>query len=174
MCILTLVFAHAIHHMSHTRIKQTIQGQIDIPDYDYRFRVYVPQRIYSRWSKHLKMQGLQVSKVRVRKYSIEMALKMASITSDEFAKCWKFMSGDATDGELFRLLKEAGFGARSSAIAPKIDFVSKVLQRYEDTKVCVLSVCVQCPFFRCNSCYEFVLFLCICNANVYKHFLAHG
>ena len=159
MCILTLAFAHAIHHMSHTRIKQTIQGQIDKPDYDYGFRVYVPRRIHSRWSKHLKMQGLQVSKVRVRMYSIETVLKMAGITSDEFAKCWKFMGDNATDDELFRLFKEAGFGTHSSAIAPKIDFLSKVLQRYEDAKVCVLSACVQSLFFRCNSRYAVCTFL---------------
>ena len=97
----------------------------------------MPRRIASRWANHLKLEWEKVD----FNYSLFKVLKILNVTSQEFEKSWRFVDESATDDEIFRLLKEAGFGARSGAISPRIDFVRKVLQRYKEAKV-FLCVCM--------------------------------
>ena len=99
----------------------------------------VPRRIASRWANHLKLQWEKVD----FNYSLFKVLKILNVTSQEFEKCWRFVDDSATEDEIFGLLKEAGFGVRSGAISPRINFVRKVLQRYKEAKVFVcVCVCV--------------------------------
>ena len=142
---------------------EMIQGQITIPDAVYDFRLCVPPRIHSRWLKYLKVQWARSPCV----YSLLTTLKITNVTSDEFGKCWQFTREIATDDELFRLLKEAGFGPHISARSPKFDFVRKVLQKYREAKVFVglyvlhvyfagfvfmsMYVCVHIVFLVCTS-----------------------
>ena len=66
-----------------------------------------------------------------------------NVTSQEFAKCWEFMKKKTTNEELFCLFKDAEFRSPIAMTTGKLDFVRKVLQRYNDTKVCVcVCVCV--------------------------------
>ena len=136
MHIVTLVIAHACYlsHVIHS-IKQTFQGQIGVQNSVYNFRFFVPPRLHSRWSKHMEVQGkLQF------KYKLSKILKMTNVPSKEFAKCWEFIKKNTTHEELFCLLKD-GFSlveAGGDAASPKVDFVRKVLQRYEDAKVLFL------------------------------------
>ena len=87
------------------------------------------------------------------RYSLFKVLKMTNVISDEFAKCWKFVKNKATDDGLFRLWKEAGFGPLSCAeTSSKVDFVHKVLQRYQEAKVFdgfTLTIIHVCTHFLC-------------------------
>ena len=111
-------------------------------------RVQVPDRIQSRWCKHVKI-NTHVG------YSIAVVLKMMNVTSQEFSKCWEFMKKSTTDEELFCLFKDAGFCPGVSISSGKLDFVRKVLQRYNDAKVFVC-VCVRACVCVC------VCVLCHC------------
>ena len=111
----------------------------------------MPRRIASRWANHLKLQWEKVD----FNYSLFKVLKILNVTSQEFEKSWRFVDESATDDEIFRLLKEAGFGTRPGAISPRMDFVRKVLQRYKEAKVFVC-VC----FTRCCDYALLCLFFC--------------
>ena len=123
------------HYLSllQTCIRQIIQGQRGV----YRMVLQVPDRIHSRWREHAKLDS---SRRRVVKYTVSAALKMMNVTSQEFAKCWEFITKNASHDELFYLLKDAGFGSSILVTSAKLDFVRKVIQRYNDAKVFFVTI----------------------------------
>ena len=122
----------------------------------YEFWLSVPPRLRSRWSKHVRRQGGNVS--FQYKFSLSKMLRMTNVTSDEFAKCWEFVKKNTTHEDIFRLLKEAGFGHRYAALFTKLNFVRKVVQRCKDEKVFVVYMFQQCRFYWVRI-YEYA---CLC------------
>ena len=122
-----------------------IQAQSDEIDDKYRMQLSFPDFIHSKLCKYFNKQVTSKAKNR---YTISKALKMMNVTSEEFKNCWQFVKKNTTHEELFCLLKEARFGPRDVALAPKLDFVRKVLQRHEDAKVCVFSLSSSISFLH--------------------------
>ena len=65
----------------------------------------MPQRIVTRWGKHVKNEQKTLFE-----YRIHTALKRANVSADEFKKCWAFVAPRLSEGEIFNLLNRGGFG----------------------------------------------------------------
>ena len=86
-------------------------------------------RIHERWGTHVQTdQQLRFE------YTIAAAAEMEHVSTEEFRKCWLYVSDKIPAQELFRMLKDAGIGQRDSDISDQTDFVKDVLQRYQDLK----------------------------------------
>ena len=87
--------------------------------------VDVPNHILARWCKH-------VGNVQNTRHYYDMAepLRKAHVSTEEFRKCWQYVSDKIPAQELFRMLKDAGIGQRDSDISDKVNFVKIVLKHY--------------------------------------------
>ena len=94
-------------------------------------RILVPERIGSRWGKHVRNE-----KRTVFRYMVNAALKRANVSADDFSKCWAFVAPALSDQELFNLLKragfgQAGFGQPDKNIDDKANFIKQIMRRFQ-------------------------------------------
>merc|ERR1712032_1587678 len=92
-----------------------------------KFNVRIPMRLHVRWGRHVQIE----QKLRFS-YTVTAAAEMKHVSTQEFRKCWLYVSDKIPAQELFRMLKDAGIGQRDSDISDKVNFVKIVLKHYRE------------------------------------------
>ena len=110
-------------------------------------QVYLPQKLCSRWSKHI---GDDHPKKQYD-YCVTAAVHQAGSTREEFQTCWKRYQREGKRGgekqfreDLFRRFCEAGFGRTTDdGNERKLEFVRRILSEHgEPTQVLTSVQCV--------------------------------
>ena len=116
------------HHILHKHIQEaSVKCK--------RKELYMPRRIQQKW---IKSYG------KKRSFGLTKALKMSSITAQDFTKCWKVAEPYIPDKELYSLFVK-GFAVPDN-LAGKVNFIKDILRRYKamGESVCLFAMPVFC------------------------------
>ena len=109
---------------SHTRVfKEDVER-------GNRLTLMMPQRIVSRWGKHVGKKHQNRFK-----YNISPALMRTNVSVNDFQKCWAFVAPCMSDEELFHLFKRTGFDQPNMGlygnINGKMNFIKEIMRRFQ-------------------------------------------